>query len=79
MKGFGSRLSEARNAKGLTQLQLSKIMRRKTQVTISRWENDITEPTLSEVVFLCFVLDVSADWLLGLSDDPKNNQPKIAN
>lgn len=41
------------------------------RVTLSRWENDEQEPTLTPIMTLAKIYDVSADYLLGLTDDPQ--------
>lgn len=38
---------------------------------ISNYLNGHNEPTVSSLLHLCEALDVSADFLLGLSDDPR--------
>ncbi len=36
--------------------------------TISNWENDINEPTLSNILALANFFEVSTDYLLGVED-----------
>lgn len=43
----------------------------KTQQTWNGWERARTEPDFQTLVRLCKLFDVSADYLLGLSDDKR--------
>lgn len=65
----GDRLKLVRETRGLTQDDLNKRLGLgNTQVY--RYENGKAEPTTQTVVSLARELGVSADYLLGLSDDP---------
>jgi transcriptional regulator with XRE-family HTH domain len=62
---FGQLLAEARYDKGWTQWDLS----RRTgfqPAAISHWECDRRTPHVANLIVLCRVLEVSADWLMGL-------------
>lgn len=48
------------------------------RVTLSRWENDEQEPTLTPVMTLAKIYGVSADYLLGLTDDPQPIEVRAA-
>ena len=74
MIGIGTRLKELRLERELTidmmtadmnskypQLRLNKSM-------LSRWENDLNEPTLENAKYLSMYFDVSLDYLIGLTD-----------
>ena len=62
----GKRLKEARRIAGLTQKEVaSKLLM--TQQQYSRFENGIFELNYEQIIFLCNLYDVSADFLLGLS------------
>lgn len=74
MIGIGARLKELRLERELTidmmiadmnskypQLRLNKSM-------LSRWENDLNEPTLENAKYLSMYFDVSLDYLIGLTD-----------
>lgn len=39
-----------------------------TDATISNWENGVNEPKISYLKAIAVYFDVSADYLLGLSD-----------
>lgn len=45
---------------------------------ISNYLNGHQEPTVSSLLHLCEALDVSADFLLGMTDDPRiKNRRKV--
>lgn len=79
---FAQRLKEARNSKGLTQKELSDLSGVST-VMISQYErSDIAtgkNPALNNVYSLANVLEVSIDWLCGLTEkqDIINESTKI--
>ena len=41
------------------------------QMKISRMERGETEPSLQDMVDICTLFHVSADYLIGLTDNPK--------
>ncbi len=67
MKNFGEKIKEFRISLGLTQKELAQKIGQ-TQSTIFYWEKNINEPSISSLKKLCEVFDVSADYLLGLTD-----------
>ncbi len=67
MVEFGEKVKELRLSKGLTQKQLAKELEQ-AQSTIFYWEQNKQEPNISSLKKLCEFFDVSADFLLGLSD-----------
>ncbi|MDE6441386.1 MAG: helix-turn-helix domain-containing protein [Clostridia bacterium] len=67
MSNLGTRIKELRIERGLTQPQLAKMVGVSNAV-ISFWENNINEPKASYVKKLAKCLNVSTDYLLGLSD-----------
>jgi transcriptional regulator with XRE-family HTH domain len=69
MSVFSERIKEIRTQKRLTQKQLGdKIC--VPQQTIARWEKEITTPDPEQLAATCDALNVSADYLLGLTDNP---------
>lgn len=68
MNGFGEKIKELRKAKGLTQKMLAEQIGQ-AQSTIFYWEQNKQEPTISSLKKLCDIFDVSADYLLGLTDE----------
>ena len=65
---FGVRLRECRGLRKTIELA-PKVG--KTQQTWNGWERGRTEPDFATLVRLCQLFDVSADYLLGLSQDKK--------
>ena len=70
MEQFGQRIRQERNKKGLTQLELARLINKSSQV-ISNWERGYT-PTINQedILRLANALEVSVDYLLGRG---KNN------
>lgn len=66
---FAVRLIRERNRQGLTNADLAKKMEVSASVTWN-WENGIAEPTGKLVAKVCRALNCSADYLLGLTEDP---------
>lgn len=75
--GFGKRLRELREKKGLTQEVLGKMINQ-TKANISKYENEKIEPSLEIIDFLAEYFKVSADYLLGRSESLKRNEIKNA-
>ena len=65
-KELGKRLKESRQAAGYTQTQVAKLLLM-TQQQYSRFENGIFELNYSQIVTLCKLYDISADYLFGLN------------
>jgi transcriptional regulator with XRE-family HTH domain len=66
---FAVRLIRERNRNGMSNADLAKKMEVSASVTWN-WENGIAEPTGKMITRACRALGCSADYLLGLSDDP---------
>lgn len=64
------RLKEIRKAKGLSQLKLA-IDLNTNQNTISRYENGEREPGIAELIAIADYFDISVDYLIGRTNDPK--------
>ena len=64
------RLKDLRLEKGLKQSDVAKALHLK-QDTIARYELGLREPNNQILVALCDYFDVSADYLLGRTDDYK--------
>ncbi len=67
VKIFSERLKALRIEKGFTQPKLAERVG-VSKGMISFWEQGIHEPTVSYIIKLSKVLDVSSDYLLGISD-----------
>jgi transcriptional regulator with XRE-family HTH domain len=65
----GDRLKELRERAGYTQGELAEILNMGSK-QIWRYENGATEPDGLTIVTIAKTLNVSTDYLLGLSDDP---------
>ena len=61
------KLRKLRIDKGLTQMQIADILHT-TQQQYSKYEHEIQEIPVRHIVTLCCFYRVSADWLLGLSE-----------
>ena len=64
-KEVGNRLKESRKAMNYTQAQVAEILKM-TQQQYSRFENGVFELNYLQIVTLCELFDVSADYLLGI-------------
>jgi transcriptional regulator with XRE-family HTH domain len=67
----GERLREVREKKGLSQRELCALSGLE-EAQLSRYENGKMGPSLKYLETLAQHLDVSADYLLGLTDDPRS-------
>lgn len=66
------RLVEARKKCGLSQTQVAEHLMI-TQQQLSRYEKGSNEPPIRYLIQLCKLYKVSADWVLGLDENP--NRP----
>ncbi len=67
MKIFGERLKEIRTEKQLKQTDIAKMLNVSGN-TVYAWENDKQEPSMSTLLKLSEILEVSLDFLFGKSD-----------
>ena len=67
VSGLGSRIREARTRLGISIPQLE-IALPVSEKLVMRWEHGRITPSAHSIVRLAQVLEVSADWLLGLED-----------
>lgn len=65
---FGDLIKYLRESKGFTQQQLADKAEISRSV-LSQYENNLVDPTAYVVKKLAIILEVSADYLLGLTDD----------
>lgn len=68
--GEQMRLKELRKARGISQLKLAMDLST-NQNTISRYETGEREPGIVELIALADYFDVSVDYLLERTDNPK--------
>ena len=67
---FSSRLKTLIKSKGVTYVGLGKILR-VTSAQISDMANGKAGTSLERLYVLCKYFDISADYLLGLTDEPR--------
>lgn len=67
MKVFGERLKEIRLEKHLKQADLAKMLNVSNN-TVYAWEQDKQEPSMTTILKLCDILEVSLDYLFGKTD-----------
>ena len=70
---FAERLKIARGGKGFTQQAVADCIGIKL-AAYQHYEYNVRKPSFEVLVKLCLLLDVSSDWLLGLSDT-RGRQP----
>lgn len=70
---FFVRLKELRKKKGISQLRLATELNT-TQNTISRYETGEREPGIDELIKIADYFNVSGDYLLGRTENPKINR-----
>lgn len=74
MLTFGERLRMARERAGLSQLDVYKAINLNNK-SLSRYENNATAPDPDTVKALIELYDVSADFILGISDEMGRARP----
>lgn len=67
MKIFGKRLKEIRTEKHLKQTDIAKMLNVSGN-TVHSWETNKQEPSMTTLLKLSEILEVSLDYLLGKSD-----------
>jgi transcriptional regulator with XRE-family HTH domain len=67
------RLKELRKKKGLSQLRLATELNT-TQNTISRYETGEREPGIDELIKIADYFNISVDYLIGRTENPKMNR-----
>jgi len=72
MPNLADRLIEIKQKKQILQKDIAENIDISLR-SYQRYEKGEREPSSSVIIKLCNYLDVSADYLLGLSDDPKRH------
>lgn len=72
-RGGFMRLKELRTKKGISQLRLATELNT-TQNTISRYETGEREPGIDELIKIADYFNVSVDYLIGRTENPKLNR-----
>ena len=75
MKNYIDRIRELREDNDMTQKEVALYLNT-TQQVYSRYEKGINEMPVRHVIALCRLYNVSADYILGLSDTPRNCHTK---
>lgn len=70
---FGANLKALRKAAGLTQLEVAKRLGL-TDMAVSRWENNHTEPNMDYCAQLCLILGCTLDDLTGHESQPLSDE-----
>ena len=73
VRGDFVRLKELRKKRGISQLRLATDLNT-TQNTISRYETGEREPGITELIKIADYFNVSVDYLIGRTENPKMNQ-----
>ena len=68
MSSFGKKLREAREAKGISQSELARLLKTNHSI-IGKYERDEVKPTVDVVKRLADNLDTTVGFLLGESED----------
>lgn len=76
-KQLGELVGKLRVEKGWSQEQLRAEVDVTRRETITQWENGTREIKAKRLKELCKAFDVSADYLLGLSDDPQRTPSAV--
>ena len=71
---FAQRLRTVRNINRLTQDDLAQMLGT-SRTVIAKWEMGKREPSLTGVVRICNLFDVSADYMLGRVDEITTEKP----
>ena len=69
MNQFSERLKEARRTAGFTQKALAGFLGQ-SEYSIQLYEYGKREPDFDTLLRICGFLNISSDWLLGMSDEP---------
>lgn len=67
------RLQELRKARRITQVRLAMDLNM-SQNTVSRYESGEREPGIAELIKIADYFDVSVDYLIGRTENPKRNR-----
>lgn len=78
METIGQRISRARRYLNINQKELAS-KAQITEASLSRYENEIREPKSAVLTRLAEALDVSTDYLLGLTDERNYDDCDISN
>ena len=69
MKNIGEKIKTARTAKGLTQVQLAKLIGEKSGTVINNWESATSRPAIEKIPRLCEALNITPDILFSMKGE----------
>lgn len=75
---YGERIKELREELQLSQMKLAK-RTGITQSAIARYELEITEPRVSEIIKLCNFFNCTSDYIIGLEENYPNKKAVVYN
>lgn len=70
---IGDRIRWLRTRRKMSQADLAEVLGMSDQ-QVHRWENSHSKPDIEALGKLAKVFDVTSDYLIGLSDDPRGNR-----
>lgn len=73
---IGKKIAELRKEKGLTQEKLSELLNVSPQA-VSKWENDISYPDITQLPKLADILGVTVDQLLNPQKEPETRMVPV--
>lgn len=77
MLNYMDRIRGLREDNDLTQVQVAQVLKT-SQTMYARYERGANEMPIRHFITLCKFYNVSADYLLGTSPDPKRKQKRCA-
>jgi len=69
----GERIAKHRKLAKMSQRELGNFLGGYTKATISRWENDVNDPSQEDLKKMAQLFNVSVPYLMGLTDDTEAN------
>ena len=69
---FCDRIAALRKDNGMAQTALARKLN-VTRKTIADWESNKVLPSFDSIIALAYAFDVSADYILGMTDDPTSH------
>ena len=69
MKNISEKIKAARLARGLTQVELAKLIGEKSGTVINNWESATSRPSVEKVPKLCQALHITPDFLFSTSSE----------
>ena len=69
MKLIGEKIKAARMERGLTQVQLAKMIGEKTGTVINNWESANSRPAIDKIPSICQALHITPDYLFNITGE----------